>query len=95
MRGGLLLLSLLPATAAGAFIDTSDFNVKDAIRGLPGMIKSNWNQFKTGTSLMWQNGKAAKLIRQRVRASGDGLTYAEMQLEKMPPALRKQTMTGL
>lgn len=24
-----------------------------------------------------------------------GKTYAEMQLEKMPPALRKQTMTGL
>lgn len=68
------------AAAAAQIGDMSDFNLKETVKGLPGMIQSNFRQFKKGTSLMWQNGKAAKVVRNRVRAEGGSLAYSELQL---------------
>ena len=59
--------SAAAAAAAAAFLpDASEFNLGDAVRGFPGMIKSNLRQLKAGTSLMWKNGKEAKAVRLRV-----------------------------
>ena len=90
LRVFLVAVALLPQAAARAvaaatplaFIDgAQDFNLGDTIKGLPGMIKSNWRQFKMGTGAMWKNSKASSALRKRVRAEGgDILGYPELQL---------------
>ena len=57
-----------------------DFDLGATIKGLPGAVRSNFRQFKVGTKQMWANGKAAGVVKSRVKAGGAPVTYAELQL---------------
>ena len=79
MRAAKLVVLAACVAHTHAFGD-GDFNPGQFVRGIPGMVKSNWQQFRSGTSLMWQNGKAASAVKKRVRLNGDALAYSELQL---------------
>lgn len=74
------VLLLVWACLAGCGATGDGFNVGEAIRGIPGMVKSNFAQFKTGCGQMWQNSKEAGRIRKSVREDGATLSYAQLQL---------------
>jgi hypothetical protein len=75
-KSSFLLLGLIStATCMG-----EDFNLGEAVRGIPTMVKNGFNQFKAGSGQMWQNGKAAKVVRQRIKEQGGSLSYDEYML---------------
>jgi hypothetical protein len=79
---GLLLLGLTQgAWGAAAFLDElSEFNMVDAVKGAPGMIRDNFRIFKTGTGAMWNNRKAAAVVRKQHKSAGARPTYPELLL---------------
>jgi hypothetical protein len=80
-RLSLLLVVLAAASASGTFIPgAEDFNLGDAVRGLPGSIKSNLRRFRSGCGEMWDNSKQAKLVQRSVMNDGHALSYAELIL---------------
>ena len=65
-----------------AFMDgMDDFNLGTMVKGFPGMVKKNWQQFTAGSGKMWQNGKAAGVVKKRIKTAGfSTIEYSELQL---------------
>lgn len=75
----LLLLGLAQgASGAAAFLE--DFNVGDAIKGVPGMMRNNFHTLTTGTQALWRNRKVAAVLRKKHKSEGAMPTYPELLL---------------
>ena len=75
------VLLVMGVRTTSAFADAiADFDLKSSIQGIPNMVKGNLKRLRTGCGQMWDNGKAAGIVKKRVASGGASLSFAELQL---------------